>query len=187
MPKNRKIYQGKKIISIKFIDQHLVSVISKPVNIKLDKPTIVGATLLDLAKFYMFQFHYNIIKKNFDATLLYSFLYEFRSKDLYNEIEKNHELRNQFDFLNLPATHPLYTNENLRVTLKFKDEFAGEIIQEYVGLKPKLYSIISSSKFLFLFFFFSSKKGNKNKSKDYVVRGGRRGREIFMWKREKNC
>ena len=103
-------------------------------NIKWDKPTIVGATILDLAKFYLFQFHYNIIKKHFAATLLFSdtdsFLYEIRSKDLYNEIEKNHELRNHFDFLNLPATHPFYTNENLRVTFKFKDEFAGEIIQE---------------------------------------------------------
>ena len=122
-------------------------------NIKWDKPTIVAAKILDLAKFYMFQFHYNIIEKTFDATLLYSdtdsFLHEIRSKDFYNEIEKNHELRNHFDFSNLPATHPLYTNENLRVTRKFKDEFAGEIIQEYVGLKPKLYSIISSSKFLF--------------------------------------
>ena len=134
----------------------MVSVTSKQVNIKWDKPTIVGAAILDLAKFYMFQFHYNIIKKSFDGTLLYSdtdsVLYEIRSKDLYNEIEKNHELRNHFDFSNLPATHPFYTNENLRVTLKFKDEFAGEIILEYVGLKPKLYSIISSSKFLFFSF-----------------------------------
>ena len=125
-------------------------------NIKWDKPTILGATILDLAKFYMFQFHYNIIKKIFHATFLYSdtdsFLYKIRSKDLYIEIEKKHELRNHFDFSNLRATHPLYTNEILRVTLKFKDEFAGEIIQEYVGLKPKLYSIISSSKFLFFSF-----------------------------------
>ena len=153
----QNLSRKKRFSSIKIIDQHLVSVTSKPVNINWDKPTIVGATILDLAKFYMFQFHNNIIKKNFDATLLYSdtdsFLYEIRSKDLYNEIEKNHELRNQFDFSNLPATHPLYTNENLRVTLKFKDEFAGEIIQEYVGLKPKLYSIISSSKFLFFYHF----------------------------------
>ena len=115
----QNLSRKKRFSSIKIIDQHLVSVTSKPVNIKWDKPKIVGATILDLAKFFMFQFHYNIIKKNFDATLLYSdtdsFLYEIRSKDLYNEIEKNHELRNHFDFSNLPATHPLYTNENLRV------------------------------------------------------------------------
>ena len=90
----QNLSRKKRFSSIKIIDQHLVSVSSKPVNINWDKPTIVGATILDLAKFYMFQFHYNIIKKNFDATLLYSdtdsFLYEIRSKDLYKEIEKNH-------------------------------------------------------------------------------------------------
>ena len=98
-------------------------------KIKWDKPTIVGATKLDLAEGFMFQLHYNITKKNFDAILLYldtdSFLYEIRSKDLYNEIEKNHELQNYFDFSNLPANHPLYTNENLGVTLRVKDEFGG--------------------------------------------------------------
>ena len=93
----QNLSRKKRFSSIKIIDQHLVFVTSKPVTINWDKPTIVVATILDLAKFYMFQFHYNIIKKNFDATLLYSdtdsFLYEIRSKDLYNEIEKNHELR----------------------------------------------------------------------------------------------
>ena len=53
MPKNCKTYQAKKISIVKNIDQHLVSVTLKPVNIKWDKPTIVGATMLDLAKFYM--------------------------------------------------------------------------------------------------------------------------------------
>ena len=105
-----KFIKEKRFSSVKIIEQHLVSVTSKPVNIKWDKPTIVGATKLDLAKFYMFQFLYNIIKKNFDTTLLYSdtdsFLYEIRSKDFDNDIEKNHELRNHFDFSNLPTTHP---------------------------------------------------------------------------------
>ena len=27
------------------------------------------------------------------------------------------------------------------VTLKFKDELAGKVMQEFVGLKPKMYSI----------------------------------------------
>ena len=141
----------------------------------------------------MFQFHYNIIKKNFDATFLYSdtdsFLYEIRSKDL-NEIEKNHEMRNHFDFSNLPATHPLYTIENLRVTLKFKDEFAGEIIREYVGLKPKLYSIISSSEFLFFLSPFCNYHFRKGQQKQIIrlcSEGSGEGREVFMLKREKSC
>ena len=38
----------KRFSSVKKVDQHFVSVTSKPVNIKWDKPTIVGATILDL-------------------------------------------------------------------------------------------------------------------------------------------
>ena len=33
-------------------------------------------------------------------------LYEIRSKDLYNEIQQNHDLRNHFDFSNQKPTHP---------------------------------------------------------------------------------
>ena len=119
-------------------DQQLVSATSKPVSIYWDKPS----TILDLAIFYMFQFYYNIIKKIFDETLLYlytdSFLYGIGRKNFWNEIDNNHVLRDDFDFSNLPATHPLYTNEILLVHIKFKDEFAGQIIQEYFRLKHKL-------------------------------------------------
>ena len=70
-------------------DQQLVSVTAKPVNLNWDKPTIVGATILELAEIYLIQFHYNIIRKIFDATLLYldtdSFLYGIGSKDLWKK------------------------------------------------------------------------------------------------------
>ena len=115
MPKNCKIYQRKKrYSSVSIIDQQLLAVTWNPVNNKWDNPTIAGAAIPDLTNFWMF--HYNIIKKKFDATLFYldtdSFLYENRSKDFYKEIEKNHELQNHFDFSNLPATHtPLKQRE----------------------------------------------------------------------------
>ena len=51
--------------SVKIFDRQLLSVTLRPVTIKWDKPTIFGATILELAKFYLFQFHYIIIKKNF--------------------------------------------------------------------------------------------------------------------------
>ena len=43
----------------------------KPVLI-LNKPIYVGFTVLDLSKWNMYNFHYNFIKKNFDAELLFA-------------------------------------------------------------------------------------------------------------------
>ena len=43
----------------------------KPVLI-LNKPIYVGFTVLELSKWKMYDFHYNSIKKNFDAELLFT-------------------------------------------------------------------------------------------------------------------
>ena len=53
----------------------------------LNKPIYVGFTVLDLSKWNMYDFHYNFIKKNFDAELLYtdtgSLVYEIKSENVY--------------------------------------------------------------------------------------------------------
>ena len=38
----------------------------------LKKPIYIGCTVLDLSKWKMYDFHYNFIKKNFDAELLFT-------------------------------------------------------------------------------------------------------------------
>ena len=93
----------------------------------------------------MFEFHYKVMKKNFECNLLYSdtdsFVYEVRSRDFFAELQRKKSVAEQFDFSNFPAQHPLYNRDNARVTLKFKDEMGSKPIAEFCGLKPKLYSI----------------------------------------------
>ena len=58
----------------------------------LNKPIYVGFTVLDLSKWKMYDFHYNFIKKKFDAELLFtdtdSLAYEIKSENVYEEFYK---------------------------------------------------------------------------------------------------
>ena len=46
-----------------------------------------------------------------------------------------------YDTSNYPKEHPLYDVRNKKVLGKMKDECGGELIEEVVALKPKMYPI----------------------------------------------
>ena len=111
----------------------------KPVLV-LNKPIYVGFTVLELSKWNMYDFHYNFIKKNSSAELLFtdtdSLTYEIKSSNIYDEFYKHKDL---FDFSNYPKDSNFYDDK--KVINKMKDEASGVIIDEFVGLKSKMYSI----------------------------------------------
>ena len=113
----------------------------KPV-LMLNKPIYVGFTVLDLSKWMMYDFHYNFIKKNFNAELLLpdkdSLTYEIKSGNVFEEFFKWKEL---FDFTNYSKDSKLYDDTNKKVIGKMKDEYGGVIIDQFIGLKSKMYSI----------------------------------------------
>ena len=113
----------------------------KPV-LTLNKPIYVGFTVLELSKWLMYDFHYNFIKKHFDAELLFtdtdSLTYEIKSENVYEEFFKNRHL---FDFSNYPEDPKFFDPTNQKVIAKMKDEPEGKINNEFVGLKSKMYSI----------------------------------------------
>ena len=59
---SKPTFISKKILSERFAAIHE----TKPV-LTLNKPIYVGFTVLELSKWLMYEFHYNPIKKNFDA------------------------------------------------------------------------------------------------------------------------
>ena len=91
----------------------------------------------------MYRFHYEYIKNKFDARLLFpdtdSLVYEIKTKDLYEDFFKDKDL---FDFSCYPLDSKFFDPTNKKIIGKMKDEFKGEIISEFVGLRSKMCSLI---------------------------------------------
>ena len=113
----------------------------KPILI-LNKPTYIGFTVLDLSKWKMYDFHYNFIKNNFDAEILFtdtdSLTYERKSENIYEEF---FECKDLFDFSNYSKDSRFFDGTNKEVIGKVNDEFGGIIVSEFIRLKSKMYSI----------------------------------------------
>ena len=108
----------------------------------LNKPLYLGLTVLDLSKWLMCYFYYNFIKKSFSAELLFtetdSLTYEIKSENVYKEFFKWKYL---FNFSNYSKDSTFYDDTNEKVIGKMKDEYGGVIIDQFIGLKSKMYSI----------------------------------------------
>ena len=89
----------------------------------------------------MYDFHYNFIKKNFNAELLFtdtdSLTYEI-SKNVYEEFFKWEDL---CGVSNYSKDLKFFNETNKKAVGKMKDEFGGVIINEFVRLNSKMYSI----------------------------------------------
>ena len=111
-------------------------------TLMLNKPIYVRFTVLELSKWLMYGFHYNFIKQRFDAELLFtdtdSLTHEIKSEDIYEEFFKHKDM---FDFSNYPEDSKFFDQTNKEVIGKMQDESEGKIIDEFVGLKSKMYSM----------------------------------------------
>ena len=68
-------------------------------------------------------------------------VYEINSDSVYEQCFKDKDL---FDFSGYEKNSDYYDISNKKVLGKMKDEFNGNKIVEFVGLKSKMYSLISS-------------------------------------------
>ena len=114
-------------------------------KLNLNKPIFVGFSVLDLSKYLMYDWYYNKLKTKYGehCTLLYtdtdSLPVDIKTKDIYKDMS---ETKDEYDFSDYPKDHPLYDETNKKVIGKLKDECAGAPIAEYVGLRPKLFSVL---------------------------------------------
>ena len=79
---------------------------------------IVGATILDLAKRFMFQCHYQKMKPNLNLELCHSdtdsFIDGIKTVDVYRDLEK---IKADFDFSNYDEDHFLFEDTNKKIVL----------------------------------------------------------------------
>ena len=113
-------------ITHKIFDKNFAAIHEiKPV-LTLNKPIFVGVTVLELSKCFIYDFHYNFVKKHFDAELLFtdtdSLTYEIKSEDVYQELFKHKQL---FDFNNYPKDLKFFDGANKKVIGKMKDVSEG--------------------------------------------------------------
>ena len=126
--------------------EDLVAIHMKKTKLDFDKPVYLGMCILDLSKTLMYDFHYNYIKKKYEdkAKLLLtdtdSLMYEIQTEDFYKDISE--DVKDRFDTSGYPSDHPsgISSGFNKKVLGMFKDEVNGDIIDEFVGLRAKLYS-----------------------------------------------
>ena len=132
----------------KIFSENLVSVHMKKTSLTMNKPIYLGMCILELSKIIMFDFHYQYIKPKYGdkAKLLFtdtdSFMYEIETEDFYKDISG--DVKDRFDTSDYPENHPsgIPTGINKKVLGMMKDEAAGKIIKEFVGLRSKLYSFV---------------------------------------------
>ena len=147
---DKRVYQRyankPNLISQKIFDKNFVAAYCSKTVLTLNKPIYVGFCIFELPKLLMYQFHYDYVLKTFNAKLLltdtYSLVYEIKDGNIYDQCFKDKHL---FDFSGYPKDSVYYCNLNKKVLGKMKDEFNGVKIDEFVGLKSKMYSLIAEN------------------------------------------
>jgi hypothetical protein len=142
----QKLAKNPRYIRRTTFTEDLVAVHMQKKVVCLDKPIYIGFSVLDLSKLLMYRFHYDHMMVKYGpqrAQLLFtdtdSLCYSVKTEDLYKDMGEDSEL---YDFSDYPKSHPLHSDANKKVIGKMKDETKGVPIQEFVGLRAKMYSIL---------------------------------------------
>jgi len=116
-------------------------------EVKLNKPIFVGQNVLDQSKIVMYDFYYNFVMKKFNPENVKLLMTDTDSLVLYIKNEDPYEVMLQnkavFDMSEYPKDSRLHDATNKKVIGKFKDEVGLNFIDEFCGLRPKLYAYTS--------------------------------------------
>ena len=123
-------------------DKNLIGVHLNKTKMTYNKPVYCGMSILDISKTLMYEFHYKYMNK-FLKKLLFtdtdSLCYEIETDDFFADIAG--DVEKMFDTSNFDKNHQSgIQGKNKKIPGMMKDEAGGKIIEEFVGLRAKLYS-----------------------------------------------
>ena len=131
-------------------DENLIAVHMKRTKLVYNKPIYLVMCILDLSKTLMYAFHYDYIKEKYGhrAKMLMtdtdSLMIEIKTDNFYKDIAE--DVESKFDTSDFDKNHPAINDFGFKVGVNkkvigmFKDETGGKQIEEFVGLRSKLYS-----------------------------------------------
>ena len=114
------------------------------IKVVMNKPVYLGQAILDLSKIVMYEFHYNYLKQKYPEglTLCYmdtdSLIYNIETDDFYKVIAE--DVKDIFDTSGYNPNRTLPVGLNKKVIGLMKDQLGGEIMTEFVTLRPKMYA-----------------------------------------------
>ena len=120
------------------------------IKVVMNKPVYLGQAILNLSKIVMYEFHYDYMAPNYGKKLdlcymdTDSLIYNIETEDFYKDIAN--DVKKRFDTSGYLLNRPLPIELNKKVIGLMKDEPGGEIMEEFVTLRPKMYSYRTSNK-----------------------------------------
>ena len=147
--KLRRLIASPAFARANIFDDDLAAIQVHKSRLVLNRPVFVGMSILDLSKHLMYDFYYNQLRGQYGdrCQLLYtdtdSLLLEVQTEEVFRDMASQAELYDTSDY---QPEHSLHSIANKKMLGKMKDECAGRPIAEYVGLRPKMYSILAAGR-----------------------------------------
>ena len=121
---------------------NLLAIEMKKIQILMDKPVLVGLSILEISKIVMSEFWYDCVKTKYGEKANFtcyidtdSFIVYIKTEDIYVDIAKDVETR--LDTSNYEVDRPFPKGKNKTLIGLMTDGLSGKIIAEFALLRPK--------------------------------------------------
>ena len=147
--KRSKLVSEPNYHTINLISEDLPFTEMKKAKVKMNKPIYLGLSILEISNILMYEFWYDYMKPKYNNNVrlsymdMDSFIMNIKTNDFYRDISD--DVDNRFDTSSYEVKRPLPKGKNKKVIGLMKDELGGEIITEFIALRPKTYSYLTDN------------------------------------------